>query len=40
MGFRIFKLDLEDRVIGFLTRGCAFACLFRIVPKKEGHIRQ
>jgi hypothetical protein len=32
--------ELEDRAIGFLTRGCAFACPFCIVPKKEGAPRQ
>jgi hypothetical protein len=32
--------ELQDRAIGFLTRGCAFACPFCIVPKKEGSPRQ
>ena len=32
--------ELGDRAIGFLTRGCPFACPFCIVPVKEGHIRQ
>ena len=32
--------ELEGRAIGFLTRGCAFACPFCIVPKKEGAPRQ
>ena len=32
--------ELDGRAIGFLTRGCAFACPFCIVPKKEGSPRQ
>lgn len=32
--------ELGDRAVGFLTRGCPFACPFCIVPLKEGHIRQ
>jgi hypothetical protein len=32
--------DLGDRAMGFLTRGCTFACPFCIVPRKEGRIRQ
>jgi hypothetical protein len=32
--------ELGDRAIGFLTRGCTFACPYCIVPKKEGPIRQ
>ncbi len=31
---------LEDRAIGFLTRGCPFNCPFCIVPLKEGKPRQ
>ena len=32
--------ELQDRAIGFLTRGCPFDCPFCIVPAKEGTIRQ
>ncbi|MBI4679376.1 MAG: hypothetical protein HY748_17510 [Elusimicrobia bacterium] len=32
--------ELEDRAIGFLTRGCPGACDFCIVPVKEGRPRQ
>jgi hypothetical protein len=32
--------ELEDRAIGFLTRGCPFRCPFCIVPLKEGGTRQ
>jgi len=32
--------ELEDRGIGFITRGCPFHCPFCIVPQKEGAIRQ
>lgn len=32
--------ELGDRAIGFLTRGCPFACPFCIVPRKEGLPRQ
>jgi len=32
--------ELEDRAIGFLTRGCPFHCPFCIVPRKEGKPRQ
>ncbi|HIJ40893.1 MAG TPA: hypothetical protein HPP90_07430 [Deltaproteobacteria bacterium] len=32
--------ELGDRAIGFLTRGCPFRCLFCIVPRKEGDVRQ
>jgi hypothetical protein len=32
--------ELGDRAIGFLTRGCKFACPFCIVPQKEGAVRQ
>ncbi|MGC8492386.1 MAG: hypothetical protein ACP5SH_11665 [Syntrophobacteraceae bacterium] len=28
--------ELEDRAIGFITRGCPFRCPFCIVPTKEG----
>lgn len=31
---------LEDRAIGFLTRGCTNNCAFCIVPRKEGTVRQ
>jgi len=31
---------LGDRAIGFLTRGCPFACPFCVVPPKEGGPRQ
>jgi hypothetical protein len=31
---------LEDRAIGFLTRGCPFRCPFCVVPTKEGGTRQ
>lgn len=32
--------ELEDRAIGFITRGCPFNCPFCIVPVKEGKIQQ
>jgi len=32
--------ELGDRAIGFITRGCPFACPFCIVPPKEGRPRQ
>ncbi len=32
--------ELEDRAIGFLSRGCPFCCPFCIVPFKEGPPRQ
>lgn len=32
--------ELEDRALGFLTRGCPFKCSFCIVPIKEGKPRQ
>ena len=32
--------ELQDRAIGFLTRGCPFTCSFCIVPFKEGKPRQ
>lgn len=32
--------ELQDRAIGFLTRGCPFKCPFCIVPIKEGNPRQ
>ncbi len=32
--------ELGDRGMGFLTRGCPFACPFCIVPRKEGPPRQ
>lgn len=32
--------ELQDRAIGFLTRGCPFTCSFCIVPLKEGRPRQ
>ncbi|MGM0425307.1 MAG: hypothetical protein ACQEQX_10380 [Thermodesulfobacteriota bacterium] len=32
--------ELQDRAIGFLTRGCPFSCSFCIVPEKEGKPRQ
>ncbi len=32
--------ELEDRAIGFITRGCSFNCPFCIVPVKEGKIQQ
>jgi len=32
--------ELQDRSIGFLTRGCPFNCPFCIVPRKEGKPRQ
>ena len=31
---------LEDRALGFLTRGCPFHCPFCLVPLKEGPPRQ
>lgn len=37
--YRLYP-ELGDRAIGFLTRGCPFACPFCIVPRKEGKIRQ
>lgn len=32
--------ELEDRGIGFITRGCPRKCAFCIVPEKEGKPRQ
>lgn len=32
--------ELGDRAIGFITRGCRFACPFCVVPPKEGKPRQ
>ncbi|EFK12213.1 radical SAM domain protein [delta proteobacterium NaphS2] len=32
--------ELGDRAIGFITRGCPFACPFCVVPRKEGEPRQ
>ena len=32
--------ELGERAIGFLTRGCPFACPFCLVPRKEGPPRQ
>ncbi len=32
--------ELQDRAIGFLTRGCPFNCSFCIVPVKEGRPRR
>jgi hypothetical protein len=32
--------ELEDRALGFLTRGCSRRCRFCIVPRKEGAPRQ
>ncbi|MCD6294859.1 MAG: hypothetical protein J7M20_08070, partial [Deltaproteobacteria bacterium] len=32
--------ELGDRAIGFITRGCPFACPFCVVPLKEGGPRQ
>ena len=32
--------ELDDRAIGFLTRGCPKNCPFCIVPQKEGRTRQ
>ena len=32
--------ELGDRGIGFITRGCPFACPFCVVPPKEGGPRQ
>jgi len=32
--------ELGDRAIGFITRGCPFACPFCVVPRKEGPPRQ
>ncbi len=32
--------ELQDRSIGFLTRGCPFKCSFCIVPVKEGMPRR
>lgn len=32
--------ELGDRAIGFITRGCPFACPFCVVPRKEGGPRQ
>jgi len=31
--------DLEDRAMGFLTRGCPLRCPFCLVPQKEGGVR-
>jgi len=33
-------LELGDRAIGFLTRGCPYRCPFCVVPLKEGGVRQ
>ncbi len=32
--------DLNDRAIGFLTRGCPRRCPFCVVPDKEGAVRR
>jgi hypothetical protein len=32
--------EMEDKAIGFLTRGCPFQCRFCVVPQKEGMPRQ
>ena len=32
--------EMEDRAIGFVTRGCPFDCPFCIVPIKEGNTHQ
>ena len=32
--------ELDDRAIGFITRGCPNRCAFCIVPQKEGDVRQ
>jgi hypothetical protein len=32
--------ELQDRAIGFLTRGCPFKCPFCVVPQKEGPVRK
>jgi len=32
--------ELDDRAIGFITRGCPFDCPFCVVPPKEGKPRQ
>ena len=32
--------ELEDRAIGFLTRGCPHKCPFCLVPTKEGAVRR
>ena len=32
--------ELQERALGFLTRGCPFKCPFCIVPVKEGRPRQ
>ncbi len=32
--------ELDDRALGFLTRGCPFHCPFCVVPLKEGAPRQ
>jgi len=32
--------ELGDRAVGFLTRGCPFACPFCVVPRKEGPPRE
>ena len=31
--------ELEDRALGFVTRGCPLRCAFCIVPEKEGAVR-
>lgn len=32
--------ELQDRALGFVTRGCPYRCPFCLVPEKEGNIRQ
>jgi hypothetical protein len=32
--------ELDDRAIGFITRGCPYRCKFCLVPAKEGDVRQ
>lgn len=32
--------ELEDRALGFVTRGCPYRCPFCLVPEKEGNVRQ
>jgi hypothetical protein len=32
--------ELDDRALGFLTRGCPHRCPFCVVPVKEGALRQ